>query len=203
MIDQYNDDQTGWARFSDDMVMRYHLGRLVSDRAREVGGDLIWPQMIAGTPLVPSLEIACFLMLNPSDADAFVPDPTVTECVKFTRRWGGDITWVVNQHAFRSPFPRDLKKRACGQRGDDEINAEAILLACRSSHLVIEAWGNDGTLDGRDQKVRALLRVPASTTMTAPTDRRSAAPCSRYHSRSATNGARWSTRNAAGCPSRH
>lgn len=157
MIDQFNEDKTGWAQFSDDMTMRYHLGRLVSDRAREIGGDIIWQSLVPGGQQ-PALDIACFLMLNPSDADAFRPDPTVGECVKLTRRWGYDVTWVVNGHAFRSPYPSDLKKRACGMRGDDVTNNQAIMLACSMSMLVIVAWGNDGALDGRDHRVLGMLR---------------------------------------------
>jgi hypothetical protein len=162
MIDQYNEDRTGWARFSDDMTMRYHLGRLVSARASGLGGEVVWREVVwqalqSGSPAPYGLEIACFLLLNPSDATAFKPDPTVTECVKFTRRWGHDITWVVNQHAFRSPYPTDLKKRACGARGDDAVNAGAILQACRHAGIVIAGWGNDGTLDRRDVAVRRLL----------------------------------------------
>lgn len=157
MIEQYNDDHTGMALFSDDMTMRYHLGRLVSDRAREIGGDIIWQSLVSGRPPT-DLEIAVFLMLNPSDADAFKPDPTVGECVKFTRRWGHDITWVVNEHAFRSPYPSDLKKRSCGMRGDDATNDEAIMLACSMGTVVVTAWGNDGALDHRNIKVLGLLR---------------------------------------------
>lgn len=158
MIDQWSEDRTGWARFSDDMEMRYHLGRLVSDRARDIGGDLIWQSLVPGRELPPALEIVVFVMLNPSDADAFRPDPTVTECVKFTRRWGHDITWVVNEHAFRSPYPSDLKKRSCGMRGDDAVNDQAIMLACSMATVVVTAWGNDGALDFRDRKVLGMLR---------------------------------------------
>lgn len=157
MIDQYSEDRTGWARFSDDMTMRYHLGRLVSDRARDIGGEAIWRSLHQGRSL-PGIEILVFLMLNPSDADAFTPDPTVGECVKFTRRWGHDVTWVVNGHAFRSPYPRDLKKRSCGMRGDDHVNDQAIMLACSMATVVIAAWGNDGALDDRDRKVLGMLR---------------------------------------------
>lgn len=157
MIDQYSDDGTGWARFSDDMEMRYHLGRLVSDRAREIGGEIIWQSLLAGM-VYPALEIACFLLLNPSTANAFKPDPTVGECMKFTRRWGHDITWVVNGHAFRSPYPSDLKKRACGMRGDDVVNNQAIMLACSIATRVVVAWGNDGALDGRDRRILGMLR---------------------------------------------
>jgi hypothetical protein len=157
MIDQWSEDRTGFAQFSDDMVMRYHLFRLVSDRARELGGDIIVPTLLAGAALSHGLELATWLLLNPSDADAFKPDPTVTECVKFTRRWGHDVTWVVNQHAFRSPYPTDLKKRAHGQRGDDVANSGAILLACRQANIVIAGWGAGGNLDNRDVVVRRLL----------------------------------------------
>lgn len=157
MIDQFSDDRTGWAQFSDDMIMRYHLGRLVSDRAREIGGDIVWQSMRPGGTL-PALEIATFLLLNPSDADAFKPDPTVGECIKWTRRWGHDITWVVNGHAFRSPYPTDLKKRSCGMRGDDDTNNRAIMHACSMANVVIVAWGNDGALDGRDLRVITMLR---------------------------------------------
>lgn len=156
MIHQFNEAKTGWACLSDDMTMRYHLGRLVSDGARELGGDVIWQSLMPGGA-TPHLEIACFLMLNPSDADAFKPDPTVGECVKFTRSWGHDITWVVNQHAFRSPYPSDLKKLACGFRGDDDTNNQAIMLACSLSTIVIAAWGNDGALDHRDRVVLGML----------------------------------------------
>jgi hypothetical protein len=96
-------------------------------------------------------------MCNPSDATAFKPDPTVTECVKFTRRWGSDITWVANMHAFRSPYPSDLRKRAYGFRGDDAENDRAILFACSIATRVIAAWGIDGALDGRAAKVLRLL----------------------------------------------
>lgn len=170
MIDQFNADRTGWARFGDDVnpetgepIMRYHLGRLVSDRAIEIGGDVVWQSLAPGrTP--PQLEICVFLMLNPSDANAFKPDPTVTECVKFTRRWGHDITWVVNEHAFRSPYPSDLKKQPRGMRGDDVVNNQAIMLACSMATRVITAWGNDGALDGRDRAVLGMLRSAGVTT---------------------------------------
>jgi hypothetical protein len=159
VIHQWNDERTGYAQFSDDEVMRYHLIRLVSDRAIAVGGGAILPLLWKRPSRdVHDLKIATFLMLNPSTATAFKPDPTVGECTKFTRRWGYDVTWVVNQHAFRSPFPVDLKKRAVGQRGDDAANDDAIMMACRLADISIAAWGNDGDLDGRATHVVNMLK---------------------------------------------
>lgn len=151
MIDQWNDDRTGWARFSDDMTMRYRLARshtslplLVDERGQVRTAE-------------PS-RTAVFLMLNSSDADAFDPDPTVTNCCKFSRSWGYSVTEVVNEHAFRSPYPSDLKRRSVGQRGDDAANDESILTACAGADLVVVAWGADGGLDARDRTVLAMLR---------------------------------------------
>lgn len=141
MIDQYSDDRTGWARFSDDMTMRYRLSRQVTANVTQ------WAKRVV------------FLMLNPSIADAFIVDPTIRECIKFTRFWGGDVLEVVNLFALRSPYPADLKKRAYGFRGDDSVNNQQIEEACAGAWKVIAAWGNDGILDRRDQFIRNLLKL--------------------------------------------
>lgn len=147
MIDQFNADRSGWARFSDDMVMRFRLARQLDGSALVVHhGDVIsaWLRVV-------------FVLLNPSDADAFRPDPTVTNCCTFARRWGMDVAEVVNLNAFRSPYPEDLRARSPGQRGDDFDATEQIVHACRGANLVIAGWGNDGELDGRGDRVRDML----------------------------------------------
>lgn len=155
MIDQYSDDRTGWARFSDDMTMRFRLARSLSpDRPLVLSqaGVLHFGAPFAGTHRI------VFLLLNPSDADAFDPDPTVTECRKRAKAFGAGILEVVNLFAWRSPYPTDLKKRAYGFRGDTTENNEEILNACTGAHLVIAGWGNDGRLDNRDIAVRRILK---------------------------------------------
>jgi hypothetical protein len=152
MIDQYNDDGTGWARFSDDMTMRYRLRRLMTPAAVASAGVSI-PYDLGG----PQLVRVVFVMLNPSTADAFKHDPTVGECIKRARAIGADVLEVVNLFALRSPHPADLKKCAAGYRGDDEANNRAIVEACLGAECVIAAWGNHGALGGRDQLVRRML----------------------------------------------
>jgi hypothetical protein len=62
VIDEYNDDRTGWARFSDDRKMRYRLSRRLTDNRGGHAGRVV------------------FVMINPSTADAFKPDPTISKC---------------------------------------------------------------------------------------------------------------------------
>lgn len=153
MIDQYSDDRTGWARFSDDMTMRYRLGRSLHAGV----GLVVGAEITLDGRLVQRIRRVVFLLLNPSDADAFDPDPTVTECRKRAAALGGDVLEVVNLFAWRSPYPTDLKKRAAGYRGDDPENNQQIIDACTGAHMVIVGWGNHGALDGRDQHVWRLL----------------------------------------------
>lgn len=152
MIDQFSDDRTGWARFSDDMTMRFRLARSLTGRALTIydDGNVTDMNGIAA-------KRVCFLMLNPSTADAFVLDPTVNECRKRALDLGADVLEVVNLFAFRSPYPAELRKRAHGFRGDGYENNHAIMEACAGAFRVIAAWGTHGALDGRDAIVRGLL----------------------------------------------
>jgi hypothetical protein len=157
VIEQWSEDRTGYALFSDDMSMRYALKRALSERAiavnRYPSGDLTEADHSLAVPMVR----VCFLLCNPSDADAFEPDPTVGECVKRARQLGADVLEVANLWALVSPYPSDLRKRAVGFRGDDETNAAAILTACAGAYRVIAGWGNNGELDHRAAIVMRML----------------------------------------------
>lgn len=152
MIDQFSLDGTGWALFSDDMKMRYRLAR--SLRSASPLTLPVHPYAIPG-PMASSTAV--FLMLNPSTADAFKPDPTVTECRKRAIALGVEVLEVVNLFALRTPYPKDLARTPRGLRGEDETNDTAIIAACLGAHTVIAAWGNDGALDDRATYVMRLL----------------------------------------------
>ena len=135
------------ARFSECCQYRYTLRRVLRDGNWRV----VW------------------LMLNPSTADAFKLDPTVTRCVEWTRRWGADVCEVVNLFALRSPYPTDLFAQADANRertwkalGADVVNDVHIREACSEAKLVITAWGNHGDdrrLHWRGAYVLELLRA--------------------------------------------
>lgn len=158
MIDQFSSDRTGWARFSDDMTMRFRLGRSLTGRELVVRDAAGADSQISGLNRYVSGSRVTFLMLNPSTADAFKHDPTVGECIKRARRLGADALEVVNLFALRSPYPADLRKRAHGQRGDDADANREILHACRGAIMVIASWGTGGALDHRATVVREMLR---------------------------------------------
>lgn len=153
MIDEWNQARTGWARFSDDRRHRFRLARALTYRASKHALDY-------GAGLsrcscnecardvrdgVGTIKRVTFVMLNPSTADAFKPDPTVSRCAEFARLWGADVLEVANLYSLISPHPTDLygtSLAAIAQAADE--NREQLLEACRGATRVIAAWGNHG-----------------------------------------------------------
>lgn len=80
----------------------------------------------------------CFVMLNPSTADAVKDDPTIRRCIGFATRgdFGGIV--VVNLYAWRTPDPDELH-RVVDPVGPQ--NVEAVRTAIRNCDLVVAAWG--------------------------------------------------------------
>jgi hypothetical protein len=109
----------GIAVFSQDSLYRYYLTRT-------------WDR--ESPP-----KLACWIMCNPSTADAFVLDPTIRRCVAFSKREGCTGLIVVNLYAYRSVKPDVLN------HVDDPIggarNALHISLAISVAHVAIAAWG--------------------------------------------------------------
>jgi hypothetical protein len=96
-----------------------------------------------------------FIMLNPSTADAFVPDPTITRCIGFAKREQAGGLVVCNLFGFRSTDPGVLlhHHHPVGN-SNDQILADSLPHVDR----VIVAWGVPGRLHDRDRKVMRLLR---------------------------------------------
>lgn len=80
----------------------------------------------------------CFVMLNPSTADANLDDPTIRRCIGFVQRLGGAKLLVVNLYAYRSTDPKMLAEQ---QDPEGEDNQHWIDLAVRDSQTVIAGWG--------------------------------------------------------------
>ncbi len=80
----------------------------------------------------------CWVMLNPSTADAEADDPTIRRCIGFSKSWGAAAMEVVNLFALRSTDPKALVRHP-DPVGPD--NHKAITDAIKRSDMVVAAWG--------------------------------------------------------------
>jgi hypothetical protein len=91
----------------------------------------------------PAAKPLVFGMLNPSKADAFRPDPTITRCIGFAEREQAGGLIVVNASPYRATDPKDLY--AAYARGEDVLlpaaNEYAWWTACGLARAVVLAWG--------------------------------------------------------------
>lgn len=103
---------------------------------------------------------AVWIMLNPSTADAFDDDPTIRQCIGFTRRLApeaGGLT-VVNLYSLRATDPAELWTHPdpVGPAGNYYLGSRAISGAL-DGRLVIAAWGMHGARHGRGAQVATEL----------------------------------------------
>lgn len=96
----------------------------------------------------------CWVMLNPSTADANEDDATIRKCVGFSARMGFGEMDVVNLFACRATNPEDIKKF------DDPVgpdNDHQILSAALGAARTIVAWGTYGSYLERGREVIRML----------------------------------------------
>lgn len=98
----------------------------------------------------------CFVMLNPSTADAENDDPTIRRCIGYARRFGAARLEVVNIFAYRSTDPGVLSGMSRDTAVGPENDAHILDVVSRSK-IVICAWGNHGSLFGRAKEVLRLI----------------------------------------------
>lgn len=96
------------------------------------------------------------VMLNPSQADQAMDDPTLRRCIGLTQAWGFHQLEVVNLFAYRTPHVRQLKqvKAPVGAEND-----RYLLVAAERADQILLAWGNSGSWLGRDREVLTLLNA--------------------------------------------
>jgi len=98
----------------------------------------------------------CFVMLNPSTADAKKDDPTIRRCIGYAQLWGYGGLVVVNLFAYRATDPGEIRlmdyNRAVGPDNDAFIK-----LWTRTCPMVVAAWGAFGRKRNRDLTVMKML----------------------------------------------
>jgi hypothetical protein len=101
-----------------------------------------------------------WVLLNPATGDTDGrPRPILTGCRNRAKRWGYGGLIIVNLFAYRSRDPRRLlsvpPEVALGPHNDTIIKKVSSDTA-----ETIAAWGDHGTIVGRDEAVRPLLSNP-------------------------------------------
>jgi len=104
-------------------------------------------------------RICCWIMLNPSTADATDDDATIRRCAGYGRAWGYRWLTVANLWPVRMTDPAGLAAWI-------EADARPYLMASTDGWIrglavaadrVVCAWGNGGRLADRGRAVRELL----------------------------------------------
>jgi len=109
--------------------------------------------------VVEPMRSLCFVMLNPSTADADLDDPTIRKCLGFAQRGDYDGIDVVNLYAYRATKPADLKAAhyPVGPKNDTWITATALATFAGGGDVVC-AWGQNASGLSRAAEVVSLLR---------------------------------------------
>lgn len=98
-----------------------------------------------------------FILLNPSIADAVIPDPTLTRCVGFANSWVCTELTIVNLFALISTDPKGL----CGHPdpvGPDNDKHIAEQIEKHKLGRIVLGWGNTPKFaEPRIKRVRELL----------------------------------------------
>lgn len=127
-----HENGTDTAVFSPDRTHRYSLTR-------------VWGKGLR----------ACWIMLNPSTADAFTDDPTIRRCINFTKGLGGyGGLVVVNLYSLRATNPRELwtHPNPIGELGGHHLYSQVH--AAYDNHAeIIAAWGTHGARHDRGSNV--------------------------------------------------
>lgn len=96
----------------------------------------------------------CFVMLNPSTADAETDDPTIRRCIAFAAREGCPSITVVNAYALRATDPRELRRHRDPVGPENHIHLDGI---AHAYDRIVVAWGARID-DQREREVEAILR---------------------------------------------
>jgi hypothetical protein len=117
------------ATISPDGVFRYELWR-------------IWR---------PDLLMLCWIMLNPSTADADIDDQTIMTIMAISRARGYGGIMVVNLFAYRATKPRELELAGYPEGPGNDLFILTAVSRCKNT---VFAWGANAP----EARVRKLLK---------------------------------------------
>lgn len=113
----------------------------------------------------PDIKQCCFVMLNPSTADATEDDPTIRRCMGYASKWGYTQLVVVNLFAWRATDPSELPVNVESRVGPN--NDYFITSHAEHSEIVVCGWGASSYADdgNRAAHVLNLIKTAGKTPM--------------------------------------
>ncbi len=104
----------------------------------------------------PGKKAVCFLMLNPSTADAYSTDPTLRRCIAFAKSWGFGALVIGNLFALKSPKPRLIYECAdpIGPENDHYLRKMS-----ENCERIVCGWGRHGVYLDRASDVCRMLET--------------------------------------------
>lgn len=106
------------------------------------------------------LPTCCFVMLNPSTADAEKDDPTIRRCVGFAKKWGFGRVVVLNLFAYRTYDPSLLRQDVNPVDTIGPENDKYLRSHTASAGLIVAAWGSFPVAKARAEEVKRLINCP-------------------------------------------
>lgn len=106
-----------------------------------------------GDTTIPQKTL-CWVMLNPSTADASLDDPTIRRCTRFTESFGYTGFGVVNLFALRATDPAYLLRHVNPVGPENDAYIEAVSMI---SGAVVLAWGAHKAV--QPQRVQRVLDI--------------------------------------------
>lgn len=104
--------------------------------------------------------LTCFVMCNPSTADAMDDDPTIRRCTGFAKTWGSGGLLVVNLFGLRATDPAELRRHDDPVGPDNDYVIHYLLDEQHNRQpidRVVAAWGATGAIGHRPDEVTLLL----------------------------------------------
>jgi len=121
-----------WAEFDQQRIYRYMLLRKWNNHG-----------------------LVAIIGLNPSTADEYEDDPTIRRCRGFAQQWGYGGIVMLNLFGFRATDPGQLKKTVDPIGPENDLYIKSWVAA---SDIIVAAWGAYGSIHGRDDAVKEILR---------------------------------------------
>lgn len=102
-----------------------------------------------------TLPVVMFIGLNPSTADEYDDDRTISKCIRYAKRWGYGGIIMCNLFAYRTKDPHIMK--AAYDPIGNPINDDWIRAYAKSCPVIVAVWGVDGGFCARSIDMQKMF----------------------------------------------